>query len=57
MIAAMNGLGYDAAVLGNHEFNYGMGTVDNVVRSSLFLGCQPASGCRAARSRLSDALT
>lgn len=36
MIAAMNGLGYDAAVLGNHEFNYGMGTVDNVVRSSVF---------------------
>ena len=24
MIAAMNALGYDAATLGNHEFNYGL---------------------------------
>ena len=27
MAAAMNAIGYDAAALGNHEFNYGLGTL------------------------------
>lgn len=35
-VAALNELGYDAAVPGNHEFNYGAGTLGRVVRNSLF---------------------
>ena len=27
MAAAMNAIGYDAAALGNHEFNYGLDTL------------------------------
>lgn len=36
MISALNELGYDAAVPGNHEFNYGMETLGQAVRDSRF---------------------
>ena len=36
VIAAMNALGYDAAALGNHEFNYGMPTLVKALRQSAF---------------------
>jgi 2',3'-cyclic-nucleotide 2'-phosphodiesterase / 3'-nucleotidase / 5'-nucleotidase len=34
VIAAMNALRYDAAVIGNHEFNYGLGLLDRVLTRS-----------------------
>ncbi|MFV3075549.1 bifunctional 2',3'-cyclic-nucleotide 2'-phosphodiesterase/3'-nucleotidase [Niveispirillum fermenti] len=34
--AALNLLGYDAAVLGNHEFNYGLETLHNVYAGARF---------------------
>ena len=36
MIAALNALKIDAATLGNHEFNYGLGVVQAVVSQSAF---------------------
>ena len=36
MIAAMNELGYVAGTVGNHEFNYGLDLLDNVVGSANF---------------------
>ncbi len=36
VIAAMNHLGYDAAVIGNHEFNYGKELLDEAMRQSAF---------------------
>lgn len=36
MIGALNELGYDAAVPGNHEFNYGMETLEKAVQDSRF---------------------
>lgn len=36
MIAAMNALGFDAATLGNHEFNYGLPTLDRALRDAAF---------------------
>ncbi|MUT65242.1 bifunctional UDP-sugar hydrolase/5'-nucleotidase [Paenibacillus sp. NEAU-GSW1] len=36
IIAAMNELGYDAAVFGNHEFNYGRELLEKAVRESEF---------------------
>ena len=36
MIAAMNELNYFAGTLGNHEFNYGLDLLDNVVKSANF---------------------
>ncbi len=36
MAAAMNALGYDAAALGNHEFNYGMDTLRTFERQCEF---------------------
>lgn len=36
VISCMNELRYDAAVLGNHEFNYGLPYLHNAVRSSAF---------------------
>ncbi|RUS45570.1 bifunctional UDP-sugar hydrolase/5'-nucleotidase [Cohnella sp. AR92] len=36
MIQILNELGYDAAVLGNHEFNYGMDLLNKAVRESSF---------------------
>ncbi|MCS1352834.1 bifunctional UDP-sugar hydrolase/5'-nucleotidase [Mechercharimyces sp. CAU 1602] len=36
MVKILDTLGYDAAVLGNHEFNYGQQTLDQVVRDSSF---------------------
>ncbi|MGG6313806.1 bifunctional metallophosphatase/5'-nucleotidase [Paenibacillus macerans] len=35
-IRAMNDMGYDAAVPGNHEFNYGQGLLDKVMEDSRF---------------------
>jgi len=36
VIAAMNAMRYDAAALGNHEFNYGVPYLDSVVRQATF---------------------
>ncbi|AEI45387.1 bifunctional metallophosphatase/5'-nucleotidase [Paenibacillus mucilaginosus] len=36
MIQCLNELGYDAAVIGNHEFNYGMDHLRKAVRESAF---------------------
>ncbi len=36
MIAAMNALGYDAATLGNHEFNYGLPFLAEVLSQARF---------------------
>jgi len=36
MIAAMNALGYDAATLGNHEFNYGLAPLDRALADADF---------------------
>ena len=36
MIAAMNALGYDAATLGNHEFNYGLDFLRHSIGSARF---------------------
>ncbi|MGB0660831.1 MAG: bifunctional 2',3'-cyclic-nucleotide 2'-phosphodiesterase/3'-nucleotidase [Mangrovicoccus sp.] len=36
IIAALNGMGYDAANLGNHEFNYGLETLDAAYRGAEF---------------------
>ncbi len=36
IIAAMNAMRYDAAALGNHEFNYGVPYLDSVVRQTAF---------------------
>lgn len=36
VIAAMNALQYDAAVVGNHEFNYGVPFLDAVVKQARF---------------------
>jgi 2',3'-cyclic-nucleotide 2'-phosphodiesterase / 3'-nucleotidase len=52
MILAMNSLGYDAATLGNHEFNYGLdfllGALDAaafpVTSANVVLGAGPAPG-------------
>jgi 2',3'-cyclic-nucleotide 2'-phosphodiesterase/3'-nucleotidase len=45
MIAAMNQLGYAAASLGNHEFNYGLELVDAAVRAARF----PLLSCNILR--------
>ena len=36
VIAAMNAVGYDAAAIGNHEFNYGIEFVDSAIASARF---------------------
>ncbi|MGH4050152.1 MAG: bifunctional metallophosphatase/5'-nucleotidase [Clostridium sp.] len=36
MIEAMNLMGYDAAVIGNHEFNYGRAYLDYAIKTSNF---------------------
>jgi 2',3'-cyclic-nucleotide 2'-phosphodiesterase/3'-nucleotidase len=36
VIAAMNAIQYDAAAIGNHEFNYGLGTLDRAVHEAEF---------------------
>lgn len=36
MIEAMNLMGYDAAIIGNHEFNYGMEYLDYAIKTSNF---------------------
>ncbi|MDW0117724.1 bifunctional UDP-sugar hydrolase/5'-nucleotidase [Sporosarcina thermotolerans] len=36
MISVLNHLSYDAAIIGNHEFNYGMDVVDRAVQESDF---------------------
>lgn len=36
MFAAMNALGYDAGTLGNHEFNYGLGFLEQALRGAAF---------------------
>lgn len=35
-IRAMNAMGYDAATLGNHEFNYGLAYLDQVIAGASF---------------------
>ena len=36
MIAAMNAMGYDAVALGNHEFNYGLGFLEQALAGARF---------------------
>lgn len=36
MIAAMNRLGYDAATLGNHDFNYGLSPLQDAIQAASF---------------------
>ncbi|MFJ7972943.1 bifunctional metallophosphatase/5'-nucleotidase [Psychrobacillus sp. NPDC096389] len=36
MVGILNHLSYDAAVIGNHEFNYGMSVLDQAVHESTF---------------------
>jgi 2',3'-cyclic-nucleotide 2'-phosphodiesterase (5'-nucleotidase family) len=36
VIAAMNAIQYDAAVIGNHEFNYGLPTLERVIHQAEF---------------------
>jgi 2',3'-cyclic-nucleotide 2'-phosphodiesterase/3'-nucleotidase/5'-nucleotidase len=36
VVAAMNALKYDAVVLGNHEFNYGLATLDRAMSTATF---------------------
>ncbi len=36
MFRAMNRIGYDAATVGNHEFNYGLDFLKNAIRSASF---------------------
>jgi 2',3'-cyclic-nucleotide 2'-phosphodiesterase (5'-nucleotidase family) len=36
VIAAMNAMGYDAAAVGNHEFNYGLPTLRRALRDAKF---------------------
>lgn len=36
MIAAMNGLGYDAATLGNHDFDYGIEALERVIAAARY---------------------
>jgi 2',3'-cyclic-nucleotide 2'-phosphodiesterase/3'-nucleotidase len=36
VIAAMNAIQYDAVVVGNHEFNYGLGTLERAIREAEF---------------------
>src|SRR4051812_16251917 len=36
VIAAMNAIGYDAAVVGNHEFNYGLPTLERAAHEADF---------------------
>ena len=36
MVRAMNGLGYDAATVGNHEFNYGLDFLHRALREARF---------------------
>ncbi len=36
VVAAMNAMRYDAAALGNHEFNYGLRTLDRATRQARF---------------------
>ena len=36
MIAAMNGLGFDAATLGNHDFDYGVDVLERVISDARY---------------------
>src|SRR5690242_7837368 len=36
VIAAMNAMAYDAAAIGNHEFNYGLATLDRAIGEARF---------------------
>lgn len=36
VIAAMNAMGYDAAVIGNHEFNYGVPFLERAIKQAKF---------------------
>ena len=36
VVAAMNAMRYDAAALGNHEFNYGLGVLDRAAKQARF---------------------
>ena len=46
MIAAMNAIGYDAAALGNHEFNYGLDVLEAALAGAEF----PALCCNVLRT-------
>ena len=48
VIAAMNTLGYDAATLGNHEFNYGLDFLNKAIAGAAF----PVVSSNVAKGRL-----
>ncbi len=52
VIAAMNAMGYDAAAVGNHEFNYGLPVMQRAFRAARF----PFLSANAVATRAADAL-
>lgn len=53
-IRAMNRLGYDAATLGNHEFNYGLEILDSALRGAAFPVVSANVVWRLGRNPLED---
>ncbi len=52
VIAAMNAMGYDAAAVGNHEYNYGLPLMQRAFRSARF----PFLSANAVAAKRADAL-
>ena len=55
MMLAMNAMGYEAMVVGNHEFNFGLANLQKAREAARFPGCRPTPcpGRRYPRSRRS----
>ena len=49
VIAAMNGLDYAAATVGNHEFNYGLDLLERASRGRVFRSCAATFAASTAR--------
>lgn len=56
MIAAMNTLGYDAATLGNHEFNYGLDFLQAVIKDASFPVVSANIACALGATPADDTL-
>jgi 2',3'-cyclic-nucleotide 2'-phosphodiesterase/3'-nucleotidase len=54
VIAAFNSLGYDAATLGNHEFNYGVGFLSTAIARAQFPVVSANIATRLGKSPLRD---
>lgn len=54
VIAAFNSLGYDAATLGNHEFNYGVGFLSTAIARAEFPVVSANIATRLGKSPLRD---